>query len=129
MTIADPLRNPRYQQGQLLQECAACQRRFGGHNSELVNCPLCGATTFGRRLALEFGGLLLVYDGTRFRLHPSFDSSFALIDEADIADSLRFLCLHDKDYRQPPERIGTSAPQLVTADHPMARHVRTVWEW
>jgi hypothetical protein len=129
MTIADPLRNARYVIGRLLQQCEACGRRYAGHNAELIRCPDCAGNNFGRRIALEFGGLLLVYDGTRFRLHPNCDSPFATIDEADIGDSLRFLCLHGKDFRPPDARIADVPPQRLSASDPAARHLRRVWDW
>lgn len=40
MPITDPLRNPAYESGGLIQQCENCEWAQGGHLIEIVECPL-----------------------------------------------------------------------------------------
>lgn len=97
MSIPDPLRSPIYESGGLIQACAKCPWAQRGHKAEISNCPDCGAP-LSAPLAIAFGGLTVIYDGTNFQVHAKNGSSVVL-QRADMPEIAQFLCRHAQDLR------------------------------
>jgi hypothetical protein len=116
MSIPDPLRYPWYEFGVLVQECLHCDWAQRGHVLELVICPDCGRL-LGPPLALEFGGLRIMYAGKGFHLRdPNGDRLTDRIGEADVPSVVQFLCKHGRDFRRRvmprPANVQRIAPRL-----------------
>lgn len=86
--------HPPYRGGQLHQRCVKCDWWQSGHSVVVPLCPLCGEA-MGDRLALEFGGFIVEFDGTRFLFHDT-DGRFVVLDEADYPEAIPFIALQAK---------------------------------
>ena len=83
-----------YRGGQLHQICSKCNWWQAGHGLAVSQCPLCGAPT-DHRIALEFGGFVVEFDGTRFNLHDA-QGNRVVLDEADYPEAIAFMQRHAK---------------------------------
>ncbi len=97
MPIIDPLRNPFYESGGLVQQCKECQWAQRGHKLEVVDCPLCGRT-LGPALALTFGGLGVVYNSRNFDVFQ-LGGGWVSLEQNDLPEIVQFICRHAKDCR------------------------------
>lgn len=97
MPISDPLRSLIYESGGLIQACSKCAWAQRGHKAELTDCPDCGQS-LDAPLAIRFGGLTVIYDGTNFQLHSS-NGGFVVMERADMPEIVQFLCRHTQDLR------------------------------
>jgi hypothetical protein len=108
MSMPDPLRDPFYEFGHLMQQCDRCGWTVRGHVVELVACPDCSAL-LQPPLAIEFGGLRAIWTGKTFRVADREGKPIHQLYEADMAGLLPFLCRHAPDYRRgrPPTHVYT----------------------
>jgi hypothetical protein len=118
MSFADPLRHAYYECGELIQQCARCGWAQRGHVVELVVCPECCAV-LGAPLALEHGGMRLVYIGKGFALENRVGEPSNRLFEADLASIVPFLCRHAPDYRRHryPENVHVQRIDPVLDRH------------
>jgi len=107
MTIS--ARTP-YVLGALHQICSVCRWWQSGHAAEVLQCPLCGAAVADAAV-LEFGGVTVVFDGTRFTFY-GFDGSKVSVDAADYPDVIAFMGRHAK---QAVRNLGPVTPNGVKA--------------
>jgi hypothetical protein len=84
-----------YRGGQLHQICSECPWWQAGHSVVVLLCPLCGAAT-SDRLALEFGGFIVEFDGTRFLFHD-MEGRRVILDAADYPEAIPFMQYHAKE--------------------------------
>jgi len=81
-----------YTIGELKQKCSRCEWQQARHRLELQQCPRCGAA-IDRHVAIEFDGLFVEFDGTRFTFRDRMGGSLD-VDEADYPDTIRFMQRH-----------------------------------
>ena len=112
MPIIDPLRNPFYESGGLVQQCQACEWAQRGHKIEIVDCPLCGEP-LGASLALTFGGIGVVHLARNFDIYTRC-GGWVSLEQNDLPEIVQFICRHAVDRRTgtlvrdvgSPRRIG-----------------------
>lgn len=97
MPIPDPLRDYTYETGGLLQACDECDWAQRGHRRELDSCPMCGEP-LRAPLAIEFGGLAIVYHGRDFVLYDN-TGQCVLVQRADCPEVVQFFARHAQDLR------------------------------
>lgn len=124
MPITDPLRTPIYESGGLIQQCDACGWAQRGHGCELPECPEC-ATPLKAPLAIEFGGLTVLFRGKHFDFHDN-NGRFVAVQAADHAAVIQFLCKHATDYRSDTPHREPGMPQSIAYSREFWRHFRGV---
>jgi hypothetical protein len=80
-----------YTVGDLHQRCSKCQWWQSGHGLEVKSCPLCGAPT-DPRVAIEFGGVVVEFDGTQFKFGNAL--GVVTVFKADYPDVITFMLRH-----------------------------------
>jgi hypothetical protein len=118
MSFADPMRHAYYECGVLIQQCHRCGWAQRGHIVELVVCPDCCAI-LEAPLALEFGGMRMVYTGKGFALENRVGDPSSRMYEADLASLVPFICKHAPDYRRfrPPTHVHKQRIEPVLGHH------------
>lgn len=111
-----------YYLGKLSQRCDACRWWQSGHAREVIECPLCGKP-LSRRKSLTFGGVSLYFDGQRVCLSAPYNRCGLVVDEADLPDTIHFLCSLIDDWRS-AERWQPGSIRSGVGDMPDPRH----WE-
>ena len=114
MAMPDPLRDPFYEFGQLLQQCEHCGWAQRGHICELIACPACAAP-LTTPLALEFGGLRATWTGRSFRLADRFGNPVYQLCNADLVGLLPFLCRHAPDDRRGRTPVDVYVERIAPA--------------
>jgi hypothetical protein len=125
MSIHDPLRSPIYESGGLIQQCPGCKWAQRGHRSELVDCPACGQR-LPVQLAIAFGGMAVVYNGTNFDVYQN-SGGFVSLEQNDIAEIIQFLCKHAKDVRTGDIVRDGGSPRRIPF-RPLDQHVLKRWQ-
>ena len=95
-------RSTPYAIGELHQACSRCDWQQSRHHLELTNCPRCRAPVDYHRAAIEFGGLSVGFDGTRFAFRDRMGRCFE-VDEADYPDTIQFMQRHAR-FSYPPRK-------------------------
>jgi hypothetical protein len=98
MPIADPLRDPLYHTGVLIQQCDACRWAMRGHRSEYAECPQCGVP-LPEHMALAFGGVIIYLKKRAFEVINTWGGPPVLY-ESDVVAIAQFLCRHAVDHRR-----------------------------
>ncbi|MBS0557001.1 MAG: hypothetical protein JSR27_06255 [Proteobacteria bacterium] len=96
-----------YRGGQLHQICSKCNWWQAGHGVVVQQCPQCGEAT-SNRIALEFGGFIVEFDGTQFTFHDS-EGRQVILDEADYPEAIAFMVRH-AEVKLEPSREAASRP-------------------
>lgn len=96
-------RSTPYAIGELHQTCSKCSWQQSRHDLELADCPLCGAPVDYHAAAIEFGGLLVRFDGTRFSFRDRI-GGYVEVDEADYPDTILFMQRHARFAYPPRDR-------------------------
>lgn len=81
-----------YEHGKLHQACFECGWWMSGHNVEIESCLHCGKP-LGPSAGMQFGGLIVEYDGIHFILTDNGGYQLA-VDRADYPDVLTFMLRH-----------------------------------
>ena len=97
-------RSTPYVLGELHQACSRCDWHQSRHHLELAHCPRCGAQVDYHRAAIEFGGVRVEFDGTRFKFFDRMGRSVE-VDEADYPDTILFMQRHAR-FSYPPRKGG-----------------------
>ena len=93
-------RSTPYTIGELHEYCSLCDWQQSRHHLELTQCPRCRAPIDHRRAEIEFGGLRVGFDGTRFVFRDRLGGRLE-VDEADYPDTILFMQRHAR-FSYPP---------------------------
>jgi len=91
-----------YSIGELHQACSRCDWQQSRHKLELTHCPRCSAPVDYHRAEIEFGGLRVGFDGTRFSFRDRMGRCVE-VDEADYPDAILFMQRHAR-FSYPPRK-------------------------